>query len=123
MLRVDADLVRAAGKQRHLGQACLVEDVGDAKPGQRRLPIVGDPDHTFAALQQGFLQRRIHVEFGLLRVALEQGQVLLRRLIVADQFLQASQRGPAARQDQNAAGIPIQPMSELQRVARARGSQ
>ncbi len=116
VLGVHADLMRAPGEQRHLGQARIGEDVDDMEPRQRRLAVLGDAHHALPALQNRFAQRRVHVETGLVRVPLEQGEILLGGLVFADQLLQPGQRRALFRENEDAAGVTVQAMGEFERL-------
>jgi hypothetical protein len=73
-----------------------------------------------AALQDRLAQRCVHVERRAPEPALQQGQILLRGLVAADQCLQCSQCRAPPRENQHAAGVAIEPVGKFEAVVGAR---
>jgi len=128
--RVHADLVRPAGEQAHLEQGRKVaEELHRAELADRLLAAGIHLHRAFAANAGIGAKRRIDALPAQFPLAPHQREVALVETlalactVLAQQGVQAAQHGALARDQQTAAGVPVEAMHQFQRLIGPRRAQ
>src|SRR3954451_22783986 len=117
-------LMGATGKEADLEQAGIAALLGYLDLGARTHPAFAHADPALAAARYIFVQRFADVERLALGHAFDDGGVDLLNLAFAQLPMEFDQRAALLAEDQQAGGVPVKAMGELQKFRlRAAGAQ